>query len=369
MNQSKKAKPQKLDWYREPKDMENKYINQSSFMTNLLLMSALVLFMICVNNHQLCPPPNFILNSDDHAMERCDIQRNQSTCGNSIATNYSNKSIKRRSIGTSRNSFDDQLQDSYRFDILMFSFALPLGLTSILMSLSSQWISTVQELNILKRIKTYLQIPNVSQNPKFYLQIDTLKAIIVFVSVLFCSAYLSPIGLSVAHWTAKCWSIPLMCTAFSLLLIPLTLLIICPLDTKDAFKHISTRKRKRLSSKNEPGNVLKEKSNSCIYLKFFLSLFITISSMLVPILLSIPLHDSKLFRNNNLSEFNECHRDVCGVAIYLIVAYLVLLIPNTVLLIHYSFLVHKIYYSGKEQNMQKYSNAEGIPLKEKLPEA
>ena len=91
--------------------------------------------------------------------------------------------------------------------------------------------------------------------------------------------------------------------------------------------------------------------------------------MLVPILLSIPLHDSKLFRNNNSSEFDECHGEVCGVAIYLIVAYLVLLIPNTVLLIHYSFLVHKIYYSGKEQNMQKYSNAEGIPLKEKLPEA
>ena len=66
--------------------------------------------------------------------------------------------------------------------------------------------------------------------------------------------------------------------------------------------------------------------------------------MVSPILLSIPLHDSTIFRANYDSEHSVCHAEAYNVAIYLIVALVTMVIPTFILLLHYSFLAHKVYY-------------------------
>ena len=66
--------------------------------------------------------------------------------------------------------------------------------------------------------------------------------------------------------------------------------------------------------------------------------------MVSPILLSIPLHDSTIFRANYDSEHSVCHAEAYNVAIYLIVALVIMVIPTFIILLHYSFLAHKVYY-------------------------
>ena len=349
--------------------MENNYINQSSLLTNLFLMMTLVLFLICINNHLLCPPPNFILNSDDHAMERCNIQRNQSTCDDFSTNQVKNEFASKSSNVANQNGIDEEVQDSYRFDLLMFSLVLPLGLSSLLMSLSSQWISKAQEWKIFTRIKSLLQIRSISRNPQFYLQIDSLKAIIAILSVVICFVYLTPIGFSVANWTTECFVMPAMCTGFSLLLTPLTILIVYPLDIKASFHCITRRIQKRNDRKGERGNSIDRTSYPDIYRKFFLSLTLCLSSIIVLVFISISLHGSEPFSKDGLSKYHECHTAVLGVAIYLMIAYVIMIISTVLLSIHYSILMPKVCYSGEQRNQNNNENCEEIPLNEKDPEA
>ena len=136
---TKNKGPLKLDWYREPKNMENRFVNYTTLVVNTILLFLSIIFVVLVHTHKVCPPPDFILNSEDHEGDRCIFARNSSASLSLDTLHISNAS---RIIST-RNQSDNSNQDSYSFDILMFSLVMPMGLTSLLMALSRQWISKV----------------------------------------------------------------------------------------------------------------------------------------------------------------------------------------------------------------------------------
>ena len=186
--------------------------------------------------------------------------------------------------------------------------------------------------------------PNVSQNPKFFLEVDTLKSIIVFGSVLLWSAYLSPIGISIANWTTQCSVIPMMCITFSVLIICITISSVFLLDIKDAIKLVAKKKStdESLKKKRKPNIPLAAKPN--IYAKFFFSLILAASTITVPILLSIPLHDSKILRASDDYEYNLCDDVVNRVPIYLIIVFILVLPIVIILLIHYTIRIYEHFY-------------------------
>ena len=75
---TKNKGPLKLDWYREPKNMENRFVNYTTLVVNTILLFLSIVFVVLVHTHKVCPPPDFILNSESHEGDRCIFARNSS---------------------------------------------------------------------------------------------------------------------------------------------------------------------------------------------------------------------------------------------------------------------------------------------------
>ena len=183
--------------------MEHNFINKTTFVTNLVLLTILILFMILVNNTVICPPPNFILNTDNHTIDGCKNTRGDLMNSSDVEED------KNRTLSAEKKFY----KDSYWLDLLMFSLVIPLGITSLIMSLSSLWIEEAQDL-----IKPMCPIKKSQpiQIRRTYFQIDSLKAIIVLICTIFWIIYLTPIGFGVANWTAQCHITPKVCISIVL---------------------------------------------------------------------------------------------------------------------------------------------------------
>merc|ERR1712080_801132 len=120
----------------------------------------------------------------------------------------------------------------------------------------------------------------------------------------------------------------------------------------------SLKKRAKLN-KELVGN-----SDQNICSKFFLSSFLMLSSMLTPILISIPLHDSRLFREIetlkvpcqfelcfHYNEYDMCNDQVYGVSIYLIILFVIAVAP-ALLFIYYAIELRQIYYLRHKKRSQ-----------------
>ena len=82
-------------------------------------------------------------------------------------------------------------------DTAIFSFLIPLGLTSIVISLSNLWMTKLQQ------VKTVISLKR-----RYPIQIDTLKAVVVVVCLLLSAAYLTPFGLTMSNWSHQCQITP-----------------------------------------------------------------------------------------------------------------------------------------------------------------
>ena len=61
----------KLDWDRQPQDMENKFINYTTLASDVVIIMLLLVFTVLVNKNILCPPPDFILNDESFNISTC----------------------------------------------------------------------------------------------------------------------------------------------------------------------------------------------------------------------------------------------------------------------------------------------------------
>ena len=339
--------------------MENKFINQTTLVGNSLLLFLLFLFVILVNTNVVCPPPNFILNSNNHSIETCSSNKrgdvsdkmnlffnNESTNITTIGyTSGSRSFAKNEEIAESRKYSDN---DSYVLDILTFSLIVPLGLTSLLMSLSTKWIVKIQDckslMGLLRKLRNWrVYSCKANQSRKFYFQIDSLKAIFVLISTSFWSICFTPIGVSMANWTDTCWISPLVCTIFSASLTGMIAMSAFNLDILQSFKFFLKKKRKFKSSRiNTKLNEQPDSKN--IYCPFVTCIVLAILTLIGMIFLSLSLYNSKFFPEDSDYAHQVCENEMYDLVIYLITVYSIMVIPVTVLLIYYGIQTRKFYF-------------------------
>ena len=323
--------------------MENRFVNYTTLAVNTILIFLSIIFVVLVHTHKVCPPPDFILNSENHEGDRCIFARN-SSASLSLDTLHS---FNESNIISSRKQTDNLNQDIYSFDILMFSLVMPMGLTSLLMALSRQWISNVQEWKILKMLKSVFKIPQISQHPNFYLQVDTLKALIVVASSVSCFIFLTPIGFSAANLTTTCATIPTMCIVFDFVLIIICATIFFCLDTQSAFTLMSCAKRKQNDSTEHNDDSPTTKYPK---IEFIFSLLIFVTTVVSAVILSFYSNPPSISKTNSDSDPLECDAEIYNIVKYLIFAYVLMVVPTFLLVIHYSITVQKIYYINNHHN-------------------
>ena len=74
--------------------------------------------------------------------------------------------------------------------------------------------------------------------------------------------------------------------------------------------------------------------------------------MLTPILISLSLHDSTVFRTSEDNEYLKCNDQVYSVSIYLIILFIIIVAPMALLFIYYAIEMYESYYLRQKKGSQ-----------------
>ena len=318
------SRPKKLDWHREPDDMENTFVRESTFIVNSALFLPLIILVGLLNSNKVCPPPNFLLNPKNLKLHSC----NYSMMRNVTETNalYPYNETTPTFIAFNSSSPNETTTNEisapqfYLFNTLVFGAVIPLGLTSIMMAKSGEWIPTLQNLAIITKLQ---------RKKRKFVTVDVLKSVVVVVCMAFFAMYMLPIGLSVSNISDHCQITPIICIVsfFLLLLLTVSLLGLDIWEIKNIFKAKTYTRGSTFVATDEKKLKLLKKLKKYLKVRSILSFAISIFSMAMLSVTSV--------QSIGVIKRESCSENPSPIMIYLIVSTSIVMITSMLLFLRY----------------------------------
>ena len=188
-------------------------MRESTFIVNTALFVPLIILIALLNSNQICPPPNFVLNPQNLRLHSCNYTLMSNVTDANIV--YPHNETTPMFVEFNSNSLKETNAISapqfYLFNTLVFGAVIPLGLTSIGMAKSGEWIPKLQSLASITNLQR-----------KITVTVDALKSVMVLVFMAFFVIYMLPVGLSLSNISDHCHITPVICIVSFILLMILT---------------------------------------------------------------------------------------------------------------------------------------------------
>ena len=240
-----------LDWHRHKTDFRTTFLSFSTLWGNILIMAALLITLSLVNLNKVCICESLLLNPPEVVIPGCSryiVSTNETTATIRSITTFDDHPIVTNS--SSYQPVTEEKQVFYVLNLVVICLVLPLGLASIVNSLSAYWIVKVQKMKWIVRH-----------------EIDGILAISSVLSTILFSLLLSPIGVMSADLTSNhgCYFGAVMniisSITFSIIGIPSLYLGTCnAMMLKEGMKMIRIKLREKL--KQEGKSISDEKFGS-----------------------------------------------------------------------------------------------------------
>ena len=299
--------------------MENTFINKTTLIVNSVMLLLLFALTLLINTNSVCSPPSFILNPENIALAHCNYtERNYLPPNDNLSSTHWINSTPIPILPATTLPVENEEENGalHSVDTAIFSFLIPLGLTSIVISLSNLWMTKLQQ------VKTVISLKR-----RYPIQIDTLKAVVVVVCLSLSAAYLTPFGLTLSNWSDQCQITPTLSLVSYITLLIVIAVFLCI----DKCELSNDRKKHNRVEVDEPRNSKcceKEEKN------LFISLSLFLLEITVLVLLSMYL------------QIEHCKNDVFNVAISAIVFSSIALVLSLVLVL-WNALGYKRYRQKK----------------------
>ena len=174
------ATPKMLDrwhqsWHRDKKDLKAKFLNLSTMVGNIFLLIALLTVLGLVNRHMVCVPESLFLNPAVVNITGCNHLNVSGLLMNSTA----------QRPNSTQDGAHPEPTTFYELNLFVLCIIVPLGLASILISLSEEWMPSVQKLRCI-----------IKGRRAIHLEVDGILAGSAILSTLLFAIFLVPVAVN-----------------------------------------------------------------------------------------------------------------------------------------------------------------------------
>ena len=313
-----------LDWHRDKKDFRTKFLNLTTMVGNIFLLIVLLTVLALVNHNLLCIPDSLLLNPSVVNIPGCNQSNERHDATNNTISNASADSQE----GTT---------DFYLLNMVVLCLICPLGLASIVISLSEYWLVKVQEMKWIIKLKRSIT-----------LQVDGILAISALLCTIVFALFLVPAGINAINLisTMPCYTEAVMNVISSIVLF----VIGGPsmyYGIRNMYTMMKSTEEMEYNMKEEIKRIYNAGGdmNTQTLLKMICSFF-SVAILLVTVILHFWTTSDSLTGSNNKRECNR-HMDLYPVTIFLLVCDIIILLLTLFMSVFYT-LRYRMYQKLEE---------------------
>lgn len=181
--------PRMLDWYRHKTDFRTMFLNYSTLFGNVAILLVLLGLLFSVNMNWICIPDTLLLNPAELRIIGCDPHVENATQPTVFLDKITIPTTTDENTSFSLSHHPkEETQIFYLLNMVVICLVLPLGLASMVNSLSEYWIVKVQNLKWIIKLR---------------LQVDGILAASAIFSTFLFAFLLLPIGINSVHLTSN----------------------------------------------------------------------------------------------------------------------------------------------------------------------